>query len=862
MASSLSNHDPAQPNALTIADIIKSIPNLILLLSNAKDSIPLSSSNAINSSPDAANPVSKADSNGNNVAGTSLTSQLTTQNDNSVSTVVGSGSAPLSTANTSDGSVSRTTPTATSGNSVGRSNHVDGNIQNNNNSSERKEDDGSHNGGGLMLGVSDKKQNDTTSKKNDDKGTINNGSSSSSTVTYSRREDYQKLHNQLERLEKDLNFIQIAFEKLKDLELNVSEQFITLQKQGQILNRVVNYIQQPQNGTSAFPTKQFHANIKAITDMVMKLKLQIPSPHKMSLATEAHRTIETVSGLDARNLIDEMLELPSNKKFQDCSAFKDFEESYNSLDTSYRLCLLCFAVFPEGAVVKKRLLMYWWVGEGFIDTQDGGKKDGENEPPNSQNDLKKALAEEVAYKILKKFLEKGFVEPVIRKRRLIGFRMHAWIRYAVISRAEKAGFFNFDRMGNPTADFSSCQRACLVKTEEVYSRSLLIKNNHNLQKNPHSESEQEKLQPEKLRTLFNVNDPYPDFELQWFLRMKNVNVLCLGRWDNSSKKHTEDEEGKRHIEVEGIEFLKGLKNMKYLKYLSLQGVSRVNVLPDTVWNLPNLRILDLNACHNLEALPDKIVSLKNLTHLDISECYLLDCVPKGLESLTNLQVLKGFVISDLKIKHSGSLGDLAGLTKLRKLSIYTSKKEFPTGQELDALRRITGLRKLTIEWGGKSLDKSGTNPTVAKKYKRSTAFKQDNDTGINPQLPEGLEKLDLQCYPGTKAPSWLRPGKLEHLKKLYVRGGNLSDMGQARGGNDKWNVRILHVKFLSELKMDWRELCDAFPNLIYLEKVKCPKLTFFPCDESGVWLNRKLLFDKKLLEELEFSWSFLATRSG
>lgn len=58
--------------------------------------------------------------------------------------------------------------------------------------------------------------------------------------------------------------------------------------------------------------------------------------------------------------------------------------------------------------------------------------------------------------------------------------------------------------------------------------------------------------------------------------------------------------------------------MKCLRLLSLQGISRINKLPDSIRKLKNLSILDLKACHNLEALPDGIASLKKLLHFNIS----------------------------------------------------------------------------------------------------------------------------------------------------------------------------------------------------------------------------------------------------
>ncbi|KAJ6769722.1 DISEASE RESISTANCE PROTEIN RP [Salix purpurea] len=145
-----------------------------------------------------------------------------------------------------------------------------------------------------------------------------------------------------------------------------------------------------------------------------------------------------------------------------------------------------------------------------------------------------------------------------------------------------------------------------------------------------------------------------------------------------------------------------------------------------------------------------------------------------------------------------------GLPKLSKLSIYTAQKDFPRVQDLKALR-------------------------------------QESNAAVIPYLPEHLVKLDLQCYPETKAPIWLSPGSLENLQKLYIRGGHLSALGRTHDGNDKWNVKILRLKFLKELRMDWRVLHDAFPHLIYLEKFYCPKMTFFPCDGTGAWFDREKL---------------------
>ena len=184
----------------------------------------------------------------------------------------------------------------------------------------------------------------------------------------------------------------------------------------------------------------------------------------------------------------------------------------------------------------------------------------------------------------------------------------------------------------------------------------------------------------------------------WFSRMKNVNVLYMGRWKSSDQHHIVREGSlENHIEVESTEFLKGLKIMKCLRLLSLQGVSRIEELPNSIRKITNLRILDLKACHSLDALPDGTALLKKLSHLDISECYLF-CKPKEIASLSELRVLKVFVIGNLEssrdnnyqglpkkcfggicapqMRDSCTLEDLITLKKLRKLSIKTSSKAF------------------------------------------------------------------------------------------------------------------------------------------------------------------------------------------
>ncbi|KAA8515402.1 hypothetical protein F0562_018987 [Nyssa sinensis] len=202
-------------------------------------------------------------------------------------------------------------------------------------------------------------------------------------------------------------------------------------------------------------------------------------------------------------------------------------------------------------------------------------------------------------------------------------------------------------------------------------------------------------------------------------------------------------------------------------------------------------------------------------------------MPTELSSLTELQVLKGFVIGTWTTK-SCTLEDLGKLKKLRKLNIYTGKLD-PTNPE----------DKTDEE---KEKGNEGEPDTAA-------ASQENQAASEKPVLFAQLEKLDLQCFPHMKAPSWLTPSNLKNVKKLYIGGGKLSHLSQFHQGKNeetvaqqekaKWTIKRLRLKYLSELEMDWKEMRELFPELIYLETMKCPKLAFFPCNESGMWINKK-----------------------
>ncbi|KAE7995543.1 hypothetical protein FH972_000324 [Carpinus fangiana] len=477
------------------------------------------------------------------------------------------------------------------------------------------------------------------------------------------------------------------------------------------------------------------------------------------------------------------------------SILKEIQEVYNGpgVDKWKHNCLLCFSVFPQNAVIKKKALVHWWVGEGF---------------------LSDTSAEDKGNNLFEEFIASGIIERVPKKRRPSSelCKMHPLIRYAVIRLAETNNFTRFHPNGNPTADFSDKKnkRGFLVKTEEGYSSLRELTYGF-------------RLKVEKVETLFNVSEPYVDLREDSLSEMKNLKVLQLGRYQESTK---------QVVEVDDTEFLNDLQKMKHLRYFSLRGITRVTVLPKSICKLTKLIIVDLHACHYLESLPEGIGSLTNLTWLDISGCHLISHMPAGLAKLSKLQVLHGFLIGkppkgkttvpdDQKVC---KLEDLANLANLKKLSLNVDvrcKDKALQAEELKSLSKFQNLVSLSVEW--------------SEKEQRIEEGNSTNTTTTSPGS-SSLAKLELRNLPYSEMPDWVKRLNLKNLKKLYVRGGKLSQVLRPVGC-EKWKVSILRLELLSELQMDWQQLLALFPELTYVKKVKCPKLILFPCDENGEWAS-------------------------
>lgn len=588
--------------------------------------------------------------------------------------------------------------------------------------------------------------------------------------------DDEALLMSFKKMEDELENIKGVLPRVKHWEQTLVNQFTALERR---LDKIILGTETSVEAITATLNRMFQ-NVEQIKIMNPPVQL-MPSPERSLESMTWTRRSQPELSLADREMSPEWSELGLENWVDSTRSVEEIKRSYDHLESvELKMCCLSLSIFPPDSVIKKRPLIYWWIGECFVtSTQD-------------------RTAEETGEEIFRKLIASGLIQvqphSALSSVVVNSCTVHPWVRHMLVSLAKHAKLFNFDsrwpRMPCYNGDGSStCRRACLVYDNPIPQR-------------PNGR------RVEDLLTVFNVNEQYLNLKGEWLKKLKKVEVLQLGRWQNSAS---------HHIEVEDEGFLKGLAAQhKLLKYLSLRGISRITKLPSSVLKLLNLEILDLRACHTLETLPPDISPLRNLTHFDISECYLLEAMPKGIEKLSSLQVLKGFVIGDLE-GTSCRIGDLAQLRHLKRISIHMGNQAEVQKGEFHKLKDIVSLRHLKLSWG-----------VVSPNLKAKVAFQS-----LEFSFPPDLEKLDLQGIPLAHVPEWLNPVQLKKLKKLYIRGGELDSLDH--GETDKWTVEILRLRHLNNLDIGLPKLKDEFPRLRYLEKINCHEIEKDRYDEDIVW---------------------------
>lgn len=236
---------------------------------------------------------------------------------------------------------------------------------------------------------------------------------------------------------------------------------------------------------------------------------KMPSPEPNPESQQVHRTNMDQLGL-APKVSQEWLQLGLEDRVLDSPDMANIRRTYEDLETlEMRMCCLSFSIFPDGAVMNKRPLIYWWIGEGFIkSTQEKTVED---------------VGEENFNKLMRTGLIINHKYSIASSRTVLVNKctMHPWIRRMLISLASETRLFHFDskfpRM--PSYDLPTCRRACLVFDIPI----------------PKGEGDD-------LLTVLNVTEQYLNLNKDWLNKLKKVVVLQLGRWQDLATHHIEVED--------------------------------------------------------------------------------------------------------------------------------------------------------------------------------------------------------------------------------------------------------------------------------------------------------------------------------
>ncbi|KAK8532863.1 hypothetical protein V6N13_145294 [Hibiscus sabdariffa] len=605
--------------------------------------------------------------------------------------------------------------------------------------------------------------------------------------------------NPLDKACNELKNLIRAFEKLEEFEPQLSEPISILEKN---VRDILAALQAKHCVKDLIET-----NLQVLSSNIIKVKVQIPLLHQASTSSKASY-LQTKSTTKDMDIIPSLYE--ADEIFESGTFLKEFEDYYSDLDVRHKLCLLCFAIFPENVVVKKRLLRFWWEGEKLL---------SETKEEKMEKLMLETEEECSVNKILEKFVEMGFVEPVTKGSRSQGYPDENFFKSKKLCLVKSKGsswWTQNVQMEHQKNRLQEEKRVELQKKRAKHDKNRLEvkKKRVELERKRAKQEKMRNKYTETLQTLFNVSIQYPELPEELFSQMKNIGVLYLGRWECKAD---------HHIQVENMDFLRGLRYMSKLR-----------------------------SCQNLEKLPKEVRLLKNLAYLDISECILLDSILVQLSELSNLKVLKSFIISN---KSPCSLQHLTKLTKLKKLSIHINCDHLLAEEEAQFFK-FSSLKKLKITWEGvwrkkeqKNTDSNTKTNEEAKcaqseqgtRSNHKTKRKEARNSGLAAMVFQKLKspcgsgrangeesshtkqagkeektmklspvKLDLQCYPERELPTWLVPETLTSLKRLYIRGGRLSNLGEFE---KQWNVKILRLKYLLNIKMNWKELQLQFPKL-------------------------------------------------
>ncbi|KAG6484294.1 hypothetical protein ZIOFF_061090 [Zingiber officinale] len=303
-----------------------------------------------------------------------------------------------------------------------------------------------------------------------------------------------------------------------------------------------------------------------------------------------------------------------------------------------------------------------------------------------------------------------------------------------------------------------------------------------------------------------------------------------------------------------------IHKLKKLQILKLAYCTKLQQLPRSITRLKNLEELNMEGCCFLRKLPEDLVSFKSLRILNVAGCASLSQIPHGIEQSIGLRKLSGIFVG---VNEGFVLTQFQVLTNLQEIRLQNLERAEEI--QIEVLMGQQSLWDLSLHWGGEKKKESSESTTSVLK-------------ALRPSLQ--LKRLEIISYKGVEFPTWMSKqqlagfnslvevrlinlkrcatlpslGQLANLGKLEISGMDLiTHLDDTFYGDGDIFPMLTELTFSEMLALEkWympkRKYIRYFSKLRQLSLIQCPKLkeiNLFVYGTIRIWLNNETIWSVK-----------------
>lgn len=378
--------------------------------------------------------------------------------------------------------------------------------------------------------------------------------------------------------------------------------------------------------------------------------------------------------------------------------------SFNDLPFHLKTCLLSLSKYPEDELIRKDVLIWSWLAEGFItdETRPAGTS-----------------LQEIGESYFSELINRSLIQPMsgyyfwLEDGKVHACKVHDMVLELINQLSVEEDFV--------TTYLSDGQQAgkCTYTTQKKKIRRLSL---HNSNKSYASQEAREQLSKVRSITIFGKVDSIPPLSSFHVLR-----VLQLEDCSGMDKNH-----------------LNHLDKLRLLRFLRLGHYSATK-LPESIGKLESLETLDIRGASKPNSLkshkvlfPMSFVKLRKLLRLYAGRVKLA----QGL-MLGDMKSLQELVIEATR----KVIKEIGNLTELRTLRIvFSSVKTFELKESIQtSIQRLTNLQDLDL--------------------RNNVNFGEIIDMQ---QVPSGLQRLVMHDLCIEAFPCWINSSMLSRLTTLSI----------------------------------------------------------------------------------------------